>query len=510
MNPQNEPNKQAVLYVRVSSKEQEKEGYSIQSQYKLLRDFAFNQGLEILQEFGDVETAKTSGREGFEMLLAFLKKNPTCKTLLVEKTDRLYRNLKDWVTMDDLGLDIHLVKEAVLISPNSRSGEKFMHGIKVLMAKNYIDNLSEEARKGMTEKAEEGIWPSVAPIGYRNITGTNGRKIIEIDPLYAPIIRKLFEQYASGDYSLKEITQAYKDSGLVFRRSKKPLPVSSIHRMLQTRIYCGEFDWKKKTYLGSHEAIVSKDLWEKVQEVLKRKNQSKGKNTKHSFSYSGLVNCGHCGCQMVGEIKKGKYVYYHCTGHKGNCLEPYTREESLETEFSNYLKLLKLDEKTLALLVMTLKLSHKDKKQFHTQSISRLQAEQTKIQTRLSTMYEDKLDGRITQEFFDIKSKEWKVEMDKLNKAIQNHQRANFNYQEQGIKYLEMAHTAYENFIGQTPVEKRRLVTAMIHSSSWKDGNLDIKFRLPFDVIAVSNSQNDDEEKNSGNENVLSPKWLAI
>src|SRR6185503_4918274 len=233
MNPQNEPNKQAVLYVRVSSKEQEKEGYSIQSQYKLLRDFASNNGLEILQEFGDVETAKTSGREGFEMLLAFLKKNPTCKTLLVEKTDRLYRNLKDWVTMDDLGLDIHLVKEAVLISPNSRSGEKFMHGIKVLMAKNYIDNLSEEARKGMTEKAEEGIWPSVAPIGYRNVTRADGRRIIERDEIAAPLIQKLFEWYARGDISLKEATKKAQTAGLAFRKSGARIPRSSIHAILR-------------------------------------------------------------------------------------------------------------------------------------------------------------------------------------------------------------------------------------------------------------------------------------
>ena len=74
--------------------------------------------------------------------------------MLVEKTDRLYRNLKDWITLDELDIEVHLVKEGVVLSRESRSSEKFMHGIKVLMAKNYIDNLSEETRKGMTEKAQ--------------------------------------------------------------------------------------------------------------------------------------------------------------------------------------------------------------------------------------------------------------------------------------------------------------------------------------------------------------------
>jgi site-specific DNA recombinase len=87
--------------------------------------------------------------------------------MLVEKTDRLYRNLKDWMTVDELDVEMHFPKEGVVLSRESRSSEKFMHGIKVLMAKNYIDNLSEEARKGMQEKAEQGIWPTKCPLGYR-------------------------------------------------------------------------------------------------------------------------------------------------------------------------------------------------------------------------------------------------------------------------------------------------------------------------------------------------------
>jgi DNA invertase Pin-like site-specific DNA recombinase len=94
---------------------------------------------------------------------------------------------------------MHFPKEGVVLSRESRSSEKFMHGIKVLMAKNYIDNLSEEARKGMQEKAEQGIWPTKCPLGYRNITGRDGKKIIATDPAIAPLIAKLFEWYARGD-----------------------------------------------------------------------------------------------------------------------------------------------------------------------------------------------------------------------------------------------------------------------------------------------------------------------
>src|SRR3546814_3191700 len=111
-------------------------------------------------------------------MLKYLRGHPGVRHLLVEKTDRLYRNIKDWVTLDGFDIELHLVKEGTVLSRDSRSSEKFMHGIKVLMAKNYVDNLSEEARKGMLAKAKQGIWPYQAPLGYLNVVGPKGQQII--------------------------------------------------------------------------------------------------------------------------------------------------------------------------------------------------------------------------------------------------------------------------------------------------------------------------------------------
>src|SRR5215207_576308 len=197
--------KQAVIYARVSSKEQEKEGFSIPAQLKLLKEYAAANGFALAQEYIDVETAKQTGRAAFGEMVAYLKSHPAVRVMLVEKTDRLYRNLKDWVTVDELNVEMHFPKEGVVLSRESRSSEKFMHGIKVLMAKNFIDNLSEETRKGMQEKAEQGIWPSFAPLGYRNVIGPDNKKIITTDPNVAPIVSKLFECYATGQYSLQQL-----------------------------------------------------------------------------------------------------------------------------------------------------------------------------------------------------------------------------------------------------------------------------------------------------------------
>ena len=301
----------AVLYARVSSKDQEREGFSIPAQLDLLRSYAAGRRLQIAQEFVDVETAKQAGRAAFGEMVAFAKKHRGRLVILVEKTDRLYRNLRDWVTMDELDVEIHLVKENVVLSPESRSHEKFMHGIKVLMAKNYVDNLSEETRKGMIEKAKQGIWPSFAPLGYRNVLGADGKRTIEPDPVAAPVITRLFDRFAKGDVSIKAVAR----DGIVLRGRR--LYTSLIHKILRKRIYMGDFDFDGTTYKGTHAPIVRREVWERVQSVLDGRTVRTSRQVKHQFTLSGLVHCGHCGCLMVGELKKGRYVYYHCTGNRG-------------------------------------------------------------------------------------------------------------------------------------------------------------------------------------------------
>src|SRR6202163_4324687 len=197
--------KEAVIYARVSSKDQEREGYSIPAQRKTLMEYAPKNDFKVIREFVDVETAKCAGREQFGEMVAFLRNNPQCRTVIVEKTDRLYRNFRDYLTLEDLGVEIHLAKEGQIINKDSKSQAKFMHGIQVLMARNYIDNLREEVCKGMREKAEQGIYPSRPPKGYRN--NKEGRTI-EVDPEKAPIARRIFELYATGTHSLSSLRRA--------------------------------------------------------------------------------------------------------------------------------------------------------------------------------------------------------------------------------------------------------------------------------------------------------------
>jgi hypothetical protein len=140
-------------------------------------------------------------------------------------------------------------------------------------------------------------------------------------------------------------------AGLHFRKSGAQIPASTVHAILRNRVYTGQFDWNGKTYEGRHEALVSIDLWEQVQNVIGGRLAKKSKLGKRDFAFSGLIACHACGCAVVGEIKKERYVYYHCTGYadkcQGNpvsCRRKYVREEVLEGQFTELLGRLKFDD----------------------------------------------------------------------------------------------------------------------------------------------------------------------
>jgi site-specific DNA recombinase len=284
----------AIAYARVSSREQEREGYSIPAQRKLLSEYGRSRGFSTKHEFIDIESAKNPGRKEFTKMLRLLETDDTCRVVLVEKTDRLYRNRADALAFEALiekrGVEIHLVKEGRVICKDSRSQDKFMHDIHVAVAKHYVENLKEEVKKGMREKAEQGIYPGRAPIGYRNNPLT---RAIDVDPERAPMIRRIFELYATGAHSLITLRKAaLNELGLRLARSY-------FETILKNRFYRGYFVWQGVEYKGTHEPLISANLFDRVQDVFAGRN--KPKHRKHAFAFAGLLKCAHDGCTVTAE-----------------------------------------------------------------------------------------------------------------------------------------------------------------------------------------------------------------
>jgi site-specific DNA recombinase len=463
----------AVIYLRVSSKDQEREGYSIPAQQVLLREYAAKQGFQIVREFVDVETAKVAGRKAFGEMVAFLKRHRECRILLAEKTDRLYRNFKDYVVLEDLDVEIHLPKEGHIISKDSRSHDRLIHGIKVVLARNYIDNLREEVTKGLRQKAEQGTFPGGRPpLGYRNNTATH---TIEVHPENTAVVRRMFELYATGDRSLLELGRILRDEfGL--RISK-----AQVHRLLQNRFYVGEFSWHGKQYQGSHPSIISHELFESVQRVFDRVNRPRRQT--HEFAFSGLLQCAHDGCAITAEIKKQRYIYYHCTGFKGKCELPYFREEDLSERLGQVLTDIHIPDDVLASIQHSLATDEQRNQQTLREQRQRLQQRLSLIRQRLDQAYLDKLDGKIDAGFWERKSAEWRAEEQRVMMALAGLEQSSPDRLLDASRILELANKAHFLYVSQNPAEKAKLLKVVLSNCAIDDTSLYPTYRKPFDLI---------------------------
>jgi site-specific DNA recombinase len=464
--------KSGVIYARVSTKDQEQEGFSIPSQLKLLHDYAFRNGIEIVSEFIDVETAKTAGRTNFGEMLKFLKRNRNCRIVIVEKTDRLTRNLRDTVEIDDTGAEVHFVKEHKVISSKSCAQDKLVHNFNVVMATHYSNNLSEEVKKGMREKAEQGIYPSRPPLGYRN---NKADHTIEIHEENSKIVLRMFELYSTGDNSLSEVRKKIKaEFGRVFQKGY-------IHKLLRNSFYAGIFEWDDRTFSGTHKLFVPASLYEQVQSVLKGHNRPKYR--KHEFAFRGLVSCAHDNCNITAQVKKGKYKYYHCTGYRGKCGTPYMREEELGALLGSTLKDIYIPDDVCARLQTSFEKDRVKAQQEQENERKRLQARLTATRSKIDALYEDKITGKIGEDFWERKNREWASEEKALMLQIRTTEESKAPTSLDLSRILELANKAYSLYERQKPAEQAKLLRLVVSNFATDGVSVSATYRKPFDLI---------------------------
>jgi site-specific DNA recombinase len=468
----------AVKYTRVSSKEQEKEGYSIPAQSKLLDEYAARMGFEVVREYSDAETAKKVGRTSFQAMLDNIR-NGEAHVILVEKTDRLTRNLKDYVAVDDLinalGIEVHLVKEGEVLGPNAKSHTKLIHGIKVVLAKNYIDNLSEEIRKGQTQKALQGEYPHKPPYGYRQ----ENKKIV-LDELKAPLVRRVFELYASANFSFEMIPGQLQAEGFVYNKSVPKIPVSRVEHMLKSPFYRGEFVFGGKAYRGNHPQIASDEMLAQVDLILQARGHKKGDK---QYLFKGLMTCARCGCAVVGEVqsgkdKKGRYVYYHCTNGKKTCKKVYVREEIVSEAVEAVLARVQPSDEEYDWMRMVLRSSSEEEQAYHHEIVDRLRQQIGLTERKIDTLYDHFLEGKVDESFHDRKRDQLMVRLRELNNTLNQHLHANHSYQERGLLILEIARNVSTFYKAQNDDTKREVLRIVL-SNLTLDGK-EVKPELHF------------------------------
>src|SRR5437867_3718529 len=271
-------------------------------------------------------------------------------------------------------------------------------------------------------------------------------------------------------------------------KSKNKFPDTTLHKNLRKRIYTGEFDYGGTLYKGVHEPLVTGAVWEQCQEILDGRHEKKHRKVKHDFAFSGLVRCGHCGCSLVGEMKKGRYVYYHCTGYRGKCPEPYTREETLEDCFAGRLRKLVIPAEIITWLQQELVTSDMREQAEHDQALRRHEADLDRLVARLDILYEDRLDRRIDASAYDNKANKIRADQQHVRTKITECRSATLPPATQALDLMSLTSKAAERFERQCASEQRRLLRLVLREAIWQNGELRTCFREPFEQLRLSNS----------------------
>lgn len=469
-----------VIYARVSTKEQEREGFSIPSQLELLREYAKRNDFRVAHEYVEAETAKSSGREQFNLMLQALKHPKAPKIVLVEKTDRLYRNFKDYVAIEDCinshGLVIHLVKESEILDKDARSHAKLMHGIKVLMAKNYIDNLSEEVRKGLKQKVLEGGFCGKAPFGYKNDKAT---KELIVDPIASAFVIRAFQIYSTNIYSLEATSQKLYDEGFMYQPYLPKIGKSKLHAMLSDRIYIGEVEFHGEIYQGKHPPLVDRLTFEAVQHSFRKDNKPIAFN-RRDFTYRGFLYCGECGKASLGEVKKGKYTYYRCADMKKSCSQGYVSEDKIDSEIQAFMKSLYVPENYKNLLRQTMKDLDNTYQNSSQDELNQILAQKERLKTRKRKAYFDRLDGLIDLDTYREVNDNIELEMSGLDKRMANLSKADIRFFDLADTLLELPEMLTRNWFAAFSDEKKMLLKILCSNFFVKDGKIDVALKEPF------------------------------
>lgn len=369
------------LYARKSSESDERQAMSIDSQIKEMTEIGKRDGLQICDIKRESHSAKNSGTR--PLFLQMLSELTTGKYngILTWAPDRLSRNAGDLGSLVDLmdrGKLTHIKTSSQSFSNNPN--EKFLLMILCSQAKLENDNRGLNVKRGIRTKCQMGWRPCPAPIGYLNYSHLGTKKVM-LDKEIAPLIKELFVMVANSNYSGRDIKRWLDKDGRIKNHTKRNIPISIVYHLLKNPFYYGEFEYPIGSgdwYKGSHEPIITKELFKKVQEKLSlyNKNKTKVKWGSKNFDLKNIFNCAYCGASIIGEEKfkllksgkKNRHVYYHCSKRVDpNCNEPYIKEENLIEKFIKYIEYIEKRNQKIIVINKQVQISMKRYKAFRNQ-----------------------------------------------------------------------------------------------------------------------------------------------
>ncbi len=459
------------LYARKSTDVEDKQVLSIEAQIVELRKFAADNNLHIVDTIIEKQSAKIPGRKIFGSMLKRIEAGEA-NGILAWHPDRLARNSIDGGQIVYLLDQTHLqsLKFPTFWFENTSQG-KFMLSIAFGQSKYYVDNLSENTKRGLRQKVRRGEMPGRAPLGYINDVRT---KTVVVDKRHAPFVVQAFELYARGDQRLQDVADFFASKN-VKTSGGLPLKKDQIAKMLTNPFYYGHFRYGGEVYEGKHTPIVSKKLFDDVQAAFERRKHKRTTKTNTPKPLCGLLRCGSCSMMITGEnqVKRQKngnvhyYTYYHCTKkRKGmKCPEPHVRQEALDEQLSDLLNKYALPDSWATALNKMLANDEQKAEQSTGVFIAGAQTKIASLQSKLQRLLDSYLDQDIERDVYLQKKAELMSEKKSLEEQSSKLTLANNAWVEPMRKWLEKANSICKTTASDDLLAKKSLCLEIFGSN---------------------------------------------
>jgi DNA invertase Pin-like site-specific DNA recombinase len=454
--------KKAVLYVRVSTDEQAKLGYSLGHQEAVLSKFCEFKGYHVVTIYKEDHSAKNFDRPEFKKLLQYCKSNKRdVDYILVTKWDRFSRNQRDALQeikrFSDMDIEINAAEQWIDFSiPHN----KMMLSIYLTIPEIDNDVRGINTRMGMRRSLKEGRWTGGAPIGYSN-ERDHLKKPILIPDERAILVREAFELFATGLYDKQELKRIMSKKGLKLSKSQFP-------KLLENIIYSGKIsvpafkDEDAQIVQGLHESIVSEMLFDKVQRLLKsnQKQRKLYEKINDETPLRALLTCSRCGGKLTSSASKGRnqyYNYYHC---RGKCPERIPAEHA-HAALLNYFDNVAVKPEVAKLYLEVMGSIFKNNESDREQQIKKHKENAVHAEKKLASLEEKYILNEIERDSYSFMKPKFKEELQAAKSKIEELQGVETNYS----KYLKSAVNLIQNlpiYYGKATVNNKQKLIGSI------------------------------------------------
>ena len=489
--------KQAIILARVSTKEQET-GYSIDAQRRRVEEYCLRNGLEVIKAYELAESSTVGDRKKFMEAITFARKQKQPTAIVTDKVDRFQRRFKESVVIDEFiqkgKIELHFHVEGLQIHKDSKSQERLMWNMHVVMAQSYVDSLRDNVNRSIEEKLLNGEWVSTAPIGYRHIKGPRRQGKIVLDEQRSPLVERLFKEYATGEFTLEDMRRKLKEWGLNNSRGNQGyLSKQHIHEILQNPFYYGVMSLRKtgESFPHKYETIIDKELFDRCTAVRKGWNKKPFKYGGKDYIFRGLVKCAITGKTCSSDTKRLKRVdgtpyeiTYLGAGNPENIKKKvWMREDEILKKVEGVFEKMRLGPEKLAEVVQYIKAGAGAERDYHKTRMSELYKEQTSIKNKLDKLMDFWLEDKITEEEYSAKRDKMTERRDKVTIEIDAHNKADDSFNDRIIELVQLSDNAEKFFKFSNTEGKRRILNLVFSKVELRGKNLEYSIRKPFDAF---------------------------